>query len=627
MPMSPRNPSANIQPSTPTLPHTLPAPVHPPIPPPPLSHQSASLGGLAPSPSTPSSTTKTLNATSSSFVPRKAVTVSLKTPDGVALDLDNRRTAPTPTSSTTSGPAGFRQGSPGTPNRRPASIRIESEDQRKQRLAEEEEQKEKEKAKLKADEEEKIRKETEAAERKLREEEDRKRQEAEVEKERLRKAEEAERRKEEERLKKEEEERLQREAEEREARRLQEEEERRQREEEARRLAEEQARKEEEERLHKEKEERERAEREQAEQAEAKRLAEEAEKKLAEQTPDGKGNEMEEGEILEDQDTPPHTQDGRDKVRESLRIDTTTPAIGRRRHPGPLDLEEAKKSNIAGPQSALATARIISDILSVPYPEGVSSPNPALNQNAKEGKFRCVSITFRMNLFSDITIYRYDRDFLLQFMSICKEKPATLPPLDAIGIEPLDHSSLHLMRGGSGRHRTSSTVLPPSRQALIGLGFAPSTMGKGVPNSFNPMGNLGTGKLSSEDRFNASRATSVSGAAGMQFQRPMALARTASSGPSATRERTRSKRGEKRDPNKLHNTGQSQASSMALQHQQMGFEPVVPLQATTNCWDRKTFQADGDSPEMVERKIKGLLNKLTMEKFDSISNQIISWAN
>jgi translation initiation factor 4G len=218
-------------------------------------------------------------------------------------------------------------------------------------------------------------------------------------------------------------------------------------------------------------------------------------------------------------------------------------------------------------------------------------------------------------------------------MSICKEKPASLPPLDAIGIEPLDHSSLHLMRGGSGRHRTSSAALPPARQASIGLGFSPSTMGKGVPNSFNPMGNFGTGgpsKLSSEDRFAASsRAASVSGAAGMQFQRPMALTRTASTGPTATRERTRSKRGEKRDPNKLGNTAQHQVSNAALHNQQMSFEPVVPLQATANRWDRKTFQvqADGDSPEMVERKVKGLLNKLTMEKFDSISDQIISWAN
>ena len=105
----------------------------------------------------------------------------------VALDLENRRTAPTPTSSTTSGPAGFRQGSPGTSNRRPASIHIESEDQRKQRLAEEEELKDKERAKLKAEAEEKTR-EKEAAERELRDEEERK---AKVE--RLRKAEEEER--------------------------------------------------------------------------------------------------------------------------------------------------------------------------------------------------------------------------------------------------------------------------------------------------------------------------------------------------------------------------------------------------------------------------------------------------
>ena len=57
----------------------------------------------------------------------------------------------------------------------------------------------------------------------------------------------------------------------------------------------------------------------------------------------------------------------------------------------------------------------------------------------------------------------------------------------------------------------------------------------------------------------------------------------------------------------------------------MTFEPVAPLQATANRWDRKTFQvqADGDSPEMVERKVKGLLNKLTI----SISDQTISWAN
>ncbi|KZV97948.1 ARM repeat-containing protein [Exidia glandulosa HHB12029] len=33
------------------------------------------------------------------------------------------------------------------------------------------------------------------------------------------------------------------------------------------------------------------------------------------------------------------------------------------------------------------------------------------------------------------------------------------------------------------------------------------------------------------------------------------------------------------------------------------------------------------SAKVVERKVKGLLNKLTMERFDSISDQIIDWAN
>ncbi|KAH7918978.1 ARM repeat-containing protein [Leucogyrophana mollusca] len=38
-------------------------------------------------------------------------------------------------------------------------------------------------------------------------------------------------------------------------------------------------------------------------------------------------------------------------------------------------------------------------------------------------------------------------------------------------------------------------------------------------------------------------------------------------------------------------------------------------------------QTDVDSPEFVDHKVKALLNKLTIEKFDSISNQIIAWVN
>ena len=58
-----------------------------------------------------------------------------------------------------------------------------------------------------------------------------------------------------------------------------------------------------------------------------------------------------------------------------------------------------------------------------------------------------------------------------------------------------------------------------------------------------------------------------------------------------------------------------------------GFEPVAPLQVTANRSDRKAVQAEADSSEVVDWKVKGLLNKLTMKNFDSISDQIIEWAN
>ena len=58
------------------------------------------------------------------------------------------------------------------------------------------------------------------------------------------------------------------------------------------------------------------------------------------------------------------------------------------------------------------------------------------------------------------------------------------------------------------------------------------------------------------------------------------------------------------------------------------FEHVAPLRMSENRWDRKSLaNTDPDAPEVVDRKVKGLLNKLTMEKFDSISDQIIQWAN
>ena len=116
-------------------------------------------------------------------------------------------------------------------------------------------------------------------------------------------------------------------------------------------------------------------------------------------------------------------------------------------------------------------------------------------------------------------------------MAVCKEKPDSLPPLDAIGLEPVDQS-FAMTRGGSHGRRSSSTAMPPpSRQASVGLGI--SGFNKPAVNPFT-MGQFSTPtqKMSSEERFAASnRSTSMSsGPAGLPFGRPSPMVRSSSQG-------------------------------------------------------------------------------------------------
>ncbi|PIL33521.1 hypothetical protein GSI_04144 [Ganoderma sinense ZZ0214-1] len=71
-------------------------------------------------------------------------------------------------------------------------------------------------------------------------------------------------------------------------------------------------------------------------------------------------------------------------------------------------------------------------------------------------------------------------------------------------------------------------------------------------------------------------------------------------------------------------------SSVLAGAQHLG--PVVPLEVSPNRWRpmslvKKRRPVDSRSPVVVDGKVRALLNKLTMERFDSISDQIIWWAN
>ena len=227
-------------------------------------------------------------------------------------------------------------------------------------------------------------------------------------------------------------------------------------------------------------------------------------------------------------------------------------------------------------------------------------------------------------------------------MKICKDKPDNLPPLDAIGLEPSEQGAApHLMSRGGSQRRSSAAMGPPSQ------GPARQGLGLGLSNLNGPAGNFTMGRFSttsktSEDRFKESQmgrsASMTGGPPGVGMVpfgggRPSPMVRSSSQGgPSAMgNKRTRSKRGV--DRGEAGKAGSSFGGSSLSQPGAMPLEPVAPLEHSANRWQPQSIgkkhqsQADSDSPEVVDRKVRALLNKLTMERFDSISDQIIAWAN
>ncbi|PVG02533.1 hypothetical protein CPB86DRAFT_587203 [Serendipita vermifera] len=636
----------------------------------PISPRVPPNGTMQPTPQTPVTSHTPLGqappGSRSSFVaPKKAIT--LKNSAGEEIDIAKLRSQ--------------KPEEPQTPKvetaRRPVSIRLETEDANKKRREEEEKSKldkakrEEELAKIKAkrdaEAKERARRDQEEKERRLREAEEGKRKKIEEEEKAKREAEEAEEREKErvrraeeeekEKIRKaeEEKERLRIEAEEKEKARLLEieaqkkaeeeakkkaeeeakrkaEEEARQKEEEAKRLAEEAKRKEEEEtRLREEAkkkmEEEEAARQKAAEEARLKADAEAAERARKEEEARQKENESKLAEAATE--TSAASTMGSSGVHDTLSQGSTplgsTPAYASPAQPasalpknlapksrpvlGPLDLSGTKSANLPQPlPSALASARIIEDIGKVSYPEGIKAPSSELNVNAASGKFR------------------YDRDFLMQFMKVCKEKPDDMPALDAIGLEPSEQQGSFGGRRGRPQMAGSAT----SSRNSMGLGL---TGPGGVPFGGKSFGGGGMGQFqapagrSSEERFAASLPRTVSGA--VPFPR-QTLGRTNSTsgqplqgmvGRRDTPQRTQSGRGTKRTDSKV---GPPPPSAM-----QTFTAPEPELHHSENAWSalRKPGAKDQTTPEFVEGKVKSLLNKLTMEKFDSISAQILEWAN
>ncbi|CAE6521714.1 unnamed protein product [Rhizoctonia solani] len=253
---------------------------------------------------------------------------------------------------------------------------------------------------------------------------------------------------------------------------------------------------------------------------------------------------------------------------------------------------ESRELSLAELKLRPKNVKNVENLEAVPYPTAVRLPDPELNFLVEAGRFR------------------YDRSFLLQFMSVCKERPESLAPLEALGLEPYNANAENSGARASS-HRVGSTVmnndLPPRRQE-------PSSSSQSRPPASNAI------------RHSAPFPRGTSG-------RPMFVPRSASRGgvrggsPRQDR-RTRSQHGN----NRSKSTGPSELQTPASQA--TGLHSVSQLETSENPsvgTDALRIQRR-QRPRVhrlaiVGRKIRALLNKLSTKKFDSITDKIVVWVN
>ncbi|KAF9344589.1 hypothetical protein BGX26_004147, partial [Mortierella sp. AD094] len=449
------------------------------------------------------------------------------------------------------------------------------EKERERKEKEEKERKERE------EKEEKERKEKERVEKEAKEAEERRIREEQAEKERL----EAEARAEQERKEKEE-----RELKEKEER------ERKEQEERERKEQEERERKEREERERKEQEEKERLEKERA--AEAERKRKEEEERIAREKAEAEKARLEK-EKAEQEAKEKLEAERREKEKlkqeEASKVETEkkpeTPAAESK----PTGPDSAKSglsvdlSRTASAPSSTHSARI-ENFNAVSYPSHIQSPGNADGQ----GKFR------------------YDRDFLMQFMNVCTDKPDSLPSLDVLGGDGNDRGmqSPGSARGGGPR----------------------GAMNNGRPKPAQPMGsfNLGNIKLNGGNLPMGMRNPSTDNR----------LHRTNSDNNFLPRNNNLSRPPSQRGSRGGKRGGGGQGRGGDRGHQEpaltIPLADIVPLEKTENAWTPNVNASATPvvvtadelvDQDVVARKVKGLLNKLTLEMFDRISDKVVDIAN
>ncbi|KHO00833.1 MIF4-like, type 1/2/3 [Metarhizium album ARSEF 1941] len=289
-------------------------------------------------------------------------------------------------------------------------------------------------------------------------------------------------------------------------------------------------------------------------------------------------------------------------------------AAGQKRSakPAALNLAPLNTKPVDPPQpsaalQSLKSSRFLQVMDQDIYPSGINSPNPALNAAAaKKGKS-----------------FKYDAAFLLQFQKVFTEQPS---------VE--FHQQVKSLIGDGDRSARAQTPRQPSNRSsnAFPMGTFNAPPGRTLPSG-----------TTSEQRMAMSSGAMPRPPVGSigSFRGPgggfpgTAMSRTSSqsrgAGPNSPggRQSSRSTRGSRRD----FNTKEAQAAkTMPL----TAGQEIKPIAITANGWKPSSVGIKAAAPaasssgyldpEMVQRKVKAALNKMTPEKFDKIADQILAIA-
>lgn len=273
---------------------------------------------------------------------------------------------------------------------------------------------------------------------------------------------------------------------------------------------------------------------------------------------------------------------------------------GKRDKPSALKLETSKNVEPPQPSAALKSlqsARFLQDPTKVSYPPNIASPNPALNASAPPDRK-----------------FKYNKEFLLQFQKVFQEKPS----LD------WDFKVRETVGDSTESSRTSSSARTPAPRTPrmsggsfpLGGGFGPirsmSGSGRTSLGPSNPFAGFGQGPIGMPPPMNRVSSSSLPHAP------PPRVGSHRGNRQGSKREKP-SKKDEEKDNKSMPLTAGGEFKPLVTSS--TGWKPISVMRASVGP------ALGGDNhmpPDMVQRKVKASLNKMTPENFDRISDQILS---